>query len=329
MRILVTGITGFAGSHLAETLISEGAGEVWGIGRRSQVPDPWPFPPDRVRWTCCDMADRQRLTDFIGRAQPEHIYHLAGYASTARSYREPDAAWEANVTATRNLFEALSAWGGQPRVLHVSSGLVYGAPRSADQLVGEETPLRPVSPYAASKAAADLAAYQVSQVPGLAVIRVRPFNHIGPRQAPDFAISHFARQIAAIEAGQQAPVIETGDLRPRRDLTDVRDMVRAYILLMKQGAVGEVYNAGSGTAPSMQDVLDLIVTQSRVRPEVRQKTEPERAREAVALRADCSKLRAATGWTPRYSLNQTLADTLDYWRSVTQSIRPLSNGGRS
>jgi len=319
MRILVTGITGFAGSHLAEALLSDGAGEVWGISRHGKLPSPCPFPPEHVRWTCCDMADRQRFADLIARAQPEQIYHLAGYASTGRSYREPDAAWEANLTATRNLLEAVIATGGRPRVLHVSSGLIYGEPRSADELVNEDGPLRPVSPYAASKAAADLAAYQVSQAPGVAVIRVRPFNHIGPRQSPDFAISHFARQIAAIEAGRQAPVLDTGDLRPRRDLTDVRDMVRAYMLLMKSGTPSEVYNAGSGAAHSMQDVLDRLVARSRVRPEIRQKTDPERVREAAALRADCGKLRAATGWTPRYSLDQTLADTLDYWRSVSQS----------
>src|SRR5262249_55434603 len=146
------------------------------------------------------LADRQRLADFVRRAQPDQVYHLAGYASTGRSYREPDAAWEANLTATRNLLDAVIGWGGRPRILHVSSGLVYGEPHTADRLVNEEAPLRPVSPYAASKAAADLAAYQASQVPGLAIIRVRPFNHIGPRQSPDFAISHFAQQIAAIEA---------------------------------------------------------------------------------------------------------------------------------
>lgn len=320
MRILVTGITGFAGSHLAEALVNQAAGEVWGISRQAKVPSPCPFPIDRVRWTCCDMADRQRLTDFVRRAQPDQVYHLAGYASTGRSYREPDAAWEANLTATRHLLDAVIGGGGRPRLLHVSSGLVYGEPQTADQLVNEDAPLRPVSPYAASKAAADLAAYQASQVPGLAIVRVRPFNHIGPRQSPDFAISHFAQQIAAIEAGRQPPVVETGDLRPRRDLTDVRDMVRAYMLLMEKGLPGEVYNAGSGVTISMQEVLDRLVARSRVRPEIRQKTDPERAREAAALRADCGKLRATTGWAPRYSLDQTLGDTLDYWRSVNQSI---------
>jgi GDP-4-dehydro-6-deoxy-D-mannose reductase len=319
MRILVTGITGFAGSHLAEALLNEGASDVWGISRHGKLPSPCPFPSDRVRWICCDLTDRQRVTDLVARAEPEQIYHVAGYASTGRSYREPDAAWEANLTATRNLLEAVIASSGRPRILHVSSGLVYGEPRSADELVNEDGPLRPVSPYAASKAAADIAAYQASQAPGLAIIRVRPFNHIGPRQSPDFAISHFAQQIAAIEAGRQTPVLETGDLRPRRDLTDVRDMVRAYILLMKQGTPGEVYNAGSGAAYSMQEVLERLVAGSRAQPEIRQKTDPERVREAAALRADCRKLRAATGWTPRYSLDQTLADTLDYWRSVSQS----------
>jgi GDP-4-dehydro-6-deoxy-D-mannose reductase len=312
MRILVTGITGFAGGHLAEAVLDASAGEVWGISRHGKAADDCPFPADQVRWACCDMTDRPRLTDFIGQAQPDQIYHLAGYASTARSYGEPDAAWQANLTSTRNLLEAVMASGLQPRILHVSSGLVYGEPRSADQLVNEDMPLRPVSPYAASKAAADLAAYQVGQAAGLPIIRVRPFNHIGPRQAPDFA---------AIEAGRQVPVMETGDLRPRRDLTDVRDMARAYMLLMKHGVPGEVYNAGSGSALSMEEVLDRLVVCSKVRPEIRQKTDPARVREAAALRADCSKLSKATGWAPRFSLDQTLADTLEYWRKCLPADR--------
>jgi len=313
MRILVTGITGFAGGFLAEALLQSRDVQLWGVSRPGTPPV---VSPAVLTWAACDLADRSAVMALIQQAQPDQIYHLAGYASTGRSYQEPDAAWEGNLTATRNLIAAVIAWGGRPRILHVSSGLVYGEPKDADQLVDEDAPLRPASPYAASKAAADLAVYQASRAAGLPIIRVRPFNHIGPRQSPDFAVSHFAQQLAAIEAGRQPPVVETGDLRPRRDLTDVRDMVRAYLLLMDKGKPGDAYNAGSGEARSMQEVLERLLTLSRVRPEVRQQTQPERAREAAALRADCRKLRAATGWAPHYSLDQTLTDTLEYWRKT-------------
>jgi GDP-4-dehydro-6-deoxy-D-mannose reductase len=317
MRILVTGITGFAGSFLAEALLPGRDVQLWGVHRPGK-PLPGSLPAGALTWAACDLADRAATIDLVRQAKPDQIYHLAGYASTGRSYREPDTAWEGNLTATRNLLAAVTAWGGQPRILHVSSGLVYGEPKEADQLVNEEALLRPASPYAASKAAADLAAYQASRTAGLPIIRVRPFNHIGPRQSPDFAVSHFAQQLAAIEAGRQAPLLETGDLRPRRDLTDVRDMVRAYQLLMDKGTPGAVYNAGSGQAWSMHEVLERLLALGRVRPEIRQKTQPERAREAAALRADCRKLRDATGWQPQHSLDQTLADTLNYWRAVTR-----------
>lgn len=311
MRVLVTGISGFVGSHLVEALLARPEDVIVGISRHA----PAAPPPPRLSWQACDLADRGAIADVLRGVQPEQIYHLAGYASTGRSYTEADAAWESNLTATRNLYEAVLAWGGRPRILHVGSGLVYGAASADDPLLDEAAVLRPASPYAASKAAADLAAFQYSQAPGLAIVRVRPFNHIGPRQSPDFAVPRFAQQLVAMEAGRQPPVLETGDLRPRRDLTDVRDMVQAYLLLMEKGTPGEVYNAGSGQACAMHEVVERLVALSSVRPEVRQRLQPERAIEAAALRADCRKLRQATGWTPRYSLDQTLADILDYWRS--------------
>jgi GDP-4-dehydro-6-deoxy-D-mannose reductase len=194
---------------------------------------------------------------------------------------------------------------------------VYDAPSRDHPLVDEECPLRPVSPYAASKAAADLASFQYSKAPGLDIVRVRPFNHIGPRQSAEYAVANFARQIAAIEKGRQSPLVETGDLSPRRDLTDVRDMAQAYVLLMEKGRSGEAYNAGSGVACSMQEVLDRLVALAHVRVEVRQKAQKMRATDTSALLADCTKLRRETGWAPRFSLEQTLADTLAFWRAST------------
>ncbi|HLW64032.1 MAG TPA: GDP-mannose 4,6-dehydratase, partial [Gemmataceae bacterium] len=241
-------------------------------------------------------------------------FHLAGYAHAGRSFAEPDAAWQGNLQATRNLYDAVARWGGRPRILYVSSGLVYGEANSPDAACTEAQPLRPASPYAASKAAADLASYQYSRFPGLDIVRVRPFNHIGPRQQPIYAIPRFASQIAAIEHGGQAPVVETGDLNSFRDLSDVRDIVQAYILLLEKGKTGEVYNAGSGAAYRMQDVLDKLLAIAKVKVEVRRKAQDNRPAEIGATRADCTRLQRETGWRPRFTLEQTLMDTLEYWR---------------
>jgi GDP-4-dehydro-6-deoxy-D-mannose reductase len=249
--------------------------------------------------------------------RPDRVFHLAGYANTGQSLQEVDAAWAGNLTATLSLYEAVHRWGGRPRILAVGSGLIYGDAAGPDRAADEDCPLRPANPYAASKAAADLAGYQYTRFPGLDVVRVRPFNHIGPRQSPRFAVAHFSQQIAAIEKQQKPPVLETGNLSPLRDLTDVRDMVQAYLLLMEHGRAGEAYNAASGEVHSMRSVLDQLLALTRVRIEIRQQPSLVRTRETATVRGDPGKLRRETGWAPRYPLRQTLADTLEYWRSAS------------
>jgi GDP-4-dehydro-6-deoxy-D-mannose reductase len=314
--VLITGVTGFVGGHLAEALLSRGGAEVHGVSRLTDWPAEWSHLAGRVTLHAADLTDGPAVESVLRAARPEQIYHLAGYAHTGRSFREPDEAWAGNLTATRSLYDAVARWGGSPRILFVSSGLVYGDPEPPVPRCDERLPLRPASPYAASKAAADLASFQYTRHPGLAIVRVRPFNHIGPRQSPQYAVPNFARQIAAIERGRQPPVIETGDLRPRRDLTDVRDMVEAYRLLMARGTVGEVYNAGRGVAFPMQEVLDRLLARSAVRVEVRSKAAELRPAETAVACADSTRLQLETGWAPAYSLDQTLVDILDYWRSV-------------
>lgn len=315
MRILVTGITGFAGGHLAEALLARGGAEVHGLARRGDWPAAWRHLAGRVRLHACDLTDRDRLPAVFEQVRPERVYHLAGYAHVGGSLREPDAAWSGNLAATRGLYDAVARWGGRPRLLFVGSGLVYGDPDTPEQAYDERGPLRPTTPYAASKAAADLLSYQVTRAPGLAVVRARPFNHVGPVQSPQFALAHFAKQLAAVERGLQPPVLETGNLSPRRDLTDVRDMVQAYVLLLERGTAGEAYNIGTGQTHSMQEVLDRLLGLTPVRVEVRQRPDLVRAAETAAVRADAGRLRRETGWAPRYTLEQTLADMLAYWRA--------------
>src|SRR5579883_2746123 len=223
MRILVTGVTGFAGSHLAEALLAQGGHRVIGVARQGTWPEACCHLAAQVELYACDLCAGEALEQILRAVQPERIYHLAGYPHAGRSFQEADAAWQGNLTATRSLYDAVVRWGGRPRILFVGRGLVYGDSATGVQGCSENDLLRPDNPYATSKAAADLASYQYTRYPGLDIVRVRPFNHIGPRQAPQFAVSNFARQLAAIESGRQPPVLQTGNLQSYRDLSDVRD----------------------------------------------------------------------------------------------------------
>jgi GDP-4-dehydro-6-deoxy-D-mannose reductase len=321
MPVLITGVTGFAGGHLAEFLLSQGHVEIVGTSRQGEWPEEWRHLSAKIELYPCDLCSRVALDALIRKLRPNAIYHLAGYAHVGESFKEPDAAWSGNLTATRRLYETVESWGEKVRIVAVGSGQVYGDTDSFDPGPDEQAPFRPLSPYAGSKAAADLAGYQFSRAAGLNIVRVRPFNHIGPRQSAEYAVAHFAQQIAAIELGRQPALLETGNLAPLRDLTDVRDMVRAYALLMEHGRAGEVYNAGSGEAHSMQDVVDHLLSLARVKIEVRQASDLVRTTETNVVCANASKLRRETGWSPQYTFGQTLADILTYFRDVVSRPR--------
>jgi GDP-4-dehydro-6-deoxy-D-mannose reductase len=309
-------VTGFAGCYLASALVNNGESVV-GLSRRAVWPEPWAHLAGRVELHECDLVGNGAQVEALLRAiRPARVYHLAGFAQVGGSFRNPEAAWSGNLTATRQLCEAVIRWGAKPRILFVGSGLIYGNQDNRDLPYDEECPLRPDTPYAASKAAADLACYQYACAPGLDIVRARPFNHIGPCQSADFALANFARQVAAIERGDLPPVLETGNLAAQRDLTDVRDMVEAYCLLMQRGRRGEAYNIGSGQTVSMQTVLDRLLAMSGVRVEVRRRADLERPTEQAIVRVNNDKIRRETGWTVRYTLEQTLADTLAAWRQT-------------
>jgi GDP-4-dehydro-6-deoxy-D-mannose reductase len=303
MRCLVTGATGFVGRHLVTELRAAGH-EVFGLARRA---DPLLFSVDLVDANACAAVLEQ--------VRPEWVFHLAGYANTGKSVREPDAAWAGNLTATRSLYQAITQSNLRPRILFVSTGLIYGEAQPGETFWTEETPLRPMSPYAASKAAADLLSFQQAASGALDIVRVRPFNQLGPGQSSEYAAANFARQIAAVERGELPPVVVTGDLTGERDLTDVRDMVRAYIRLLESAPSGEVYNAGSGTTYVMRDLLAKLAAHSRVPVRVEELVDPARRGDRTVGRADTRKLRKATGWQPMIRLEQTLEDMLTEWRN--------------
>ena len=313
MRILITGITGFVGGHLVESLVSAGGHVLFGVSRDSAWPQSLAHLSGTAELHAADLLDPSRLEAVLKSTQPDWLMHLAGYANTGGSFKEPEQCWHDNLDATWSLYECIANSGLRPRILFVSTGLVYGEPDDADRPCDERTVLKPASPYAASKAAADLMSYQYTRGPGLDVVRIRLFNQIGPRQSPEYAVGNFARQIAAIESGKQPPRIETGDLSSQRDITDVRDTVAAFPLLLEKGTAGEVYNAGRGETFSMQSILDRLLSFSKVQVEVVQKA--DRKTDTAVTRADPSKLHEATGWLPRIPLERTLKDILNYWRS--------------
>ncbi|MBI3968387.1 MAG: GDP-mannose 4,6-dehydratase, partial [Chloroflexi bacterium] len=236
---LVTGAAGFAGSHLVEYLCSRGDLEVAAQMRPGRG---WPTATSRpVRVLEADLLDPPAVRRIVEDARPEYVFHLAGFASPSGSLRAPEAAFTGNVSTQLHLLNAVRERRPSARVLVVGSGDEYGLVYPHELPIGEEQPFRPTSPYAVSKIAQEMLGYQAFIAYGLPVIRVRPFNHIGPRQSADFVTGAFARQIALVEAGAQEPVISVGNLDARRDFTDVRDVVRAYWLAISAGTPGDVY----------------------------------------------------------------------------------------
>jgi GDP-4-dehydro-6-deoxy-D-mannose reductase len=320
MRILITGITGFVGGHLVDALVAAGGHAIAGVSRASAWPAALKHLEGAAELFTAELLDSPRLESILRQVRPDWVFHLAGYANTGTSFREPDQCWRDNLGGTRSLYDAIARTELRPRVLYVSTGLIYGDPDEPDRPCDERTTLKPASPYAASKAAGDLVSYQYTRSPGLDIVRVRLFNQIGPRQSADYALPNFARQVAAIEAGRQEPVIEAkGDLSAQRDITDVRDMVAAFPLLLERGVKGEAYNAGRGETYRIGDLLDKLIATSGVKVEVRQKIEPGRRADTAVTRADARKLRDATGWAPRIPLARSLEDILNDWRRNSPS----------
>lgn len=320
MRVLVTGVSGFVGGHLAEHLIDSGD-LVVGLSASGRWPEGLSglALARQVRLEAFDFAEgaESDLADLIGRKRPEAIYHLAAQANPQASLSDPRGTWALNLGGALNLLEAVKASGLKPRVVLVGSGVCYGNPAPEYLPVSESCPLRPNNPYAASKAAADLLGIQHFLSYGTDVVMVRPFNHAGPRQSSTYVLSGLARQVAEVEAGLK-PRVEVGNLEVVRDFTDVRDVVRGYRLLAERGAPGEVYNLGSGRGTRIADALEALRSLARAAVEVH--VDPARVRpvDQPLLVADASKLRAATGWEPRFSISQTLADMLDYWRDAVK-----------
>jgi len=314
MRALVTGADGFVGGYLINYLLAETDLEIIGtVYKYGKQPDP-DFASSRVTLERLDLLENSAVAGVLTRYRPEYIFHLAGQAFVPLSWENPRSTFEQNVFILLNLFQSILAAKLDTKILVVGSGDEYGAIDPEDLPIDEETRLRPVSPYGASKVTQDLLAWQYHRSHGLHTVRVRPFNHIGPGQNEVFVTSSFAKQIAEIEAGKHSPVLRHGNLEAKRDFTDVNDIVRAYWLALNYGQPGGVYNVGSGQAVSIQQILDILL--SLAKTPIIVESDPDRMRpsDTPVFVSNSSRLKQATGWEPQIPLEQTLYDILADWR---------------
>lgn len=302
MRALVTGAAGFAGCHLVRSLLADGH-DVWGTLQAGHTP---PAGLHGARWLPLELTSPESVAEVMGEASPERVFHLAAQSSVADSFADPAATWEVNATGTLRLVHALPDGA---RMLFVSSAEVYGQVPEAEQPIAEDRPPRPTNPYAASKAAAEMAVVEAACGRGVGAVIARSFSHTGPGQDGRFALAAFARQLAAIRAGAARPVLRVGNLAARRDYLDVRDVVRAYRLLVERGEPGRAYNVGAGTAQSMEALVEVLVELSGTGARLEVDPARFRAVDLPLLCGDPSALRAL-GWAPERSLRQTLADLL-------------------
>lgn len=316
MKVLITGITGFAGSHLAEHILAEHPGvEVFGLVRWRSRMENIQGILDKVVLKEGDLKDIVSLMAVLGQVKPDRIFHLAAQSFVPTSWKLPAETFAINAIGEIHLFEAALSLNLRPRIQIAGSSEEYGMVYPDEVPMKETNPLRPLSPYAVSKVAQDLLAYQYFKSYGLHTVRTRGFNHTGPRRGDVFVTSNFAKQVVEIEKGKREPVVRVGNLEAKRDFSDVRDVVRAYWLAVEKGEPGDVYNIGTGRAFAMKEVLDTLLALSKVK--VRVEVDPERLRpsDVPILLADCVKFRKMTGWEARIPFEKTMADLLDYWRA--------------
>ena len=317
MRVLITGITGFAGSHLAEHVLGEHEGvEVYGTMRWRSRTENIEGIKSRIELLECDLRDASSVKQLVDRVRPDRIFHLAAQSFVPSSWNAPAESLTTNILGQLHIFEAVRAVGLDPWIQIACSSEEYGLVHEDELPITEDNPLRPLSPYAVSKVGQDYLGYQYFKSFGMKIVRTRGFNHDGPRRGDVFVSSNFAKQIVEVEKGLRPPVIKVGNLEARRDFTDVRDIVRGYWLALGgRCEPGAAYNLCSGKAYMIQDVLDELIEMSNV--DVKVEKDPERLRpsDVPVLLGDASKFKEATGWEPTIPYSRTLRDMLEYWRA--------------
>jgi len=311
MRILITGITGFVGTHLVKELDSSGAA-IFGTAY-PEMPEGWDASAVEGVFVQ-DVRDGKGLSSLVARILPEWVFHLAAVSNVKYSWQRRQETLETNLAGTLNLFEALREHSPHARVLFVSSSDVYGILSPVKKALREKDAVHPVNPYAFTKIGGEILSQFYAGIEGLDIVIARPFSHTGPGQSPEFVCSDWAYQIARIEKKQNSPVIKVGNIDAKRDFIDVRDVVRAYILLMQKGKKGEVYNICSGDAISLREVLNILLSFSSERIEVEVDPDKVRKIDLPLLVGDNRKVKRATSWAPKISIRQTLEDLIQHWR---------------
>lgn len=312
-KALITGITGFAGSHLAELLLKEGY-EVYGTSRPRSKTDNIDAIRNKIKLHDADIMDSHSLYSVFVDVNPDYIFHLAAQSFVQTSWASPATTMEMNVVGSVHLFESIRRAQIDPVVQIACSSEEYGLVLPSEIPIKEDNPLRPQSPYAVSKVAMDYLGYQYFQSYKMKIVRTRGFNHTGPRRGEVFVTSNFAKQIAEIEKGKREPIIEVGNLDAKRDWTDVRDMVKAYLLAVKKGEPGEVYNICSGKTVRVGDMLEMLLKMTKAKVKVKHDPARMRPSDVAVLQGDCTKFKKATGWQPEIPFVKTMEDLLNYWR---------------
>lgn len=313
-RILITGAGGFVGKHLIRQLQStQPSASLYGIVLNN-VDNP---EIGGIEMLAADLLDSQRVQEVMETVKPDAIYHLAAQSSPRLSFQIPAETLQNNLLSQLNLFQSCLTLNIKPHILIVGSADSYGMVKPENLPVTEQTPFRPANPYAVSKAAQDLLGLQYFLSHKLPILRARPFNHIGPGQRQGFVATDFASQVARIEVGLQEPILTVGNLTAKRDFTDVRDVVRAYDLLMQFGTPGEAYNICTGHSHSIQYLMETLIKLSRIPIEVRVDQARMLPADIPDIRGDSTQLRQVTGWEPTIPFERSLSDILDDWRKQT------------
>jgi GDP-4-dehydro-6-deoxy-D-mannose reductase len=312
VKNLITGIHGFAGSHLADWLLKQNE-EVSGIARQGAGGGNVKHIEDKIQVLAADVKDKEALKKVLAKVRPRRIYHLAAVTFVPDAEKDGTEVFDTNFTGTLNLLKAVKELQLNCRILFVGSSEAYGRLTEKKSPVKETELLQPVSLYGVSKASAEMLAQSYFLRDGLDVVRVRPFNHIGPGQNSRFVCSAFARQIAAIEKGKDA-VMQTGNLETYRDFMDVRDTVRAYHAVMEKADAGDVFNVCSGQAVSVQSILDGLLEISGIPIRIERDPKLYREEKPARVSGDPSCLTERTGWRPEIPFRQTLRDLLHHWR---------------
>ena len=320
MRVLITGFTGFVGSHLAEYALSKNA-VVYGSYRWRSRTENIGHLKNQVKLIECELKDPSSVNSMIQQAKPDMVFHLASQSYVPTSWQTPEDTLVNNIVGQVNLLEAIRASGIDPLIQIAGSSEEYGYTPPQELPVNENAALRPLSPYAVSKVTQDLLGYQYHKSYGMKIIRTRAFNHTGPRRGSVFVESNFAQQIAEIEAEVRQPVVYVGNLEAKRDFCDVRDIVQGYWLALEKGKPGEVYNLASGRMWAIQEVLDILLSMSPATIDVKQDPGRMRPSDVPLLCGDSTLFRKETGWEPQIPFEETLKDLLNYWRTNVELER--------